>query len=75
MILPDKVYNVVKWVLLTVVPALNVLITSLCALYGWTWGAIVVGTIDAFAVFFGVVLGVGSYRYAKLQASTDDTKG
>lgn len=67
MILPDKVYNALKWVCLTVVPALNVLIASLCALYGWGWGNIVIGTIDAVAIFVGACLGFGSYKYAKLQ--------
>lgn len=61
----DKVYTVIKWVCLTVVPALNVLITSLCALYGWGWGNIVIGTIDAVAVFVGAILGIGSYKYNK----------
>lgn len=69
----DKVYTVIKWVCLTVVPALNVLITSLCALYGWGWGNIVIGTIDAVAVFVGAILGIGSYKYNKqLEATSKD---
>lgn len=63
MILNNKVYNILKWVCLTVVPALNVLIATLCALYGWTWGSIVIGTIDAVAVFIGAILGFGSIKY------------
>ena len=35
MILPDKVYNVLKWVLITFVPALLVLIESLGVIYGY----------------------------------------
>lgn len=61
----DKVYTIVKWILLTVIPALNVLISTLCALYGWAWGSIAIGTIDAVAVFAGAILGIGSYRYNK----------
>lgn len=61
----NKVYDVIKWILLVVVPALNVLLTGLCALYGWTWGPIVVGTIDLVAVFFGTILGIGSAKYQK----------
>ena len=37
----NKVYDVIKWICLTVVPALNIAISGLCALYGWTWGNIV----------------------------------
>lgn len=69
MILNDKVYNILKWVLLTVIPALNILIATLCALYGWTWGNIVIGTIDAFAAFVGAIIGVGSIKYQRLKDS------
>ena len=72
MILNNKVYNVLKWVCLTVVPALNVLIATLCALYGWTWGAIVNGTIDAVAVFIGAILGFGSIKYQKTLQGSDN---
>lgn len=65
MILNDKLYTILKWVCLTVVPALNILITTLCALYGWTWGNIVIGTIDAIAAFVGAILGFGSIKYQK----------
>lgn len=61
----NKIYDVIKWILLVVIPALNILITGLCSLYGWTWGPIVVGTIDLFAVFFGTILGIGSVKYKK----------
>ena len=61
----EKVYDIIKWVCLTVVPALNILISTLCALYGWTWGNIVIGTIDAVAVFVGTILGIGSVKYKK----------
>ena len=64
----EKVYDIIKWVCLTVVPALNILISTLCALYGWTWGNIVIGTIDAVAVFVGTILGIGSVKYKKLNA-------
>lgn len=70
-----RVYDILKWVLLTVVPALNILITSLCALYGWTWGNIVIGTIDAIAVFVGTVLGIGSIKYQKLNATKENNNG
>ena len=64
----DKVYNILKWVCLTVVPALNNLIATLCSIYGWTWGNIVIGTIDAVAVFVGFILGFGAIKYQKLNS-------
>lgn len=74
MILNDKDYNILKWVLLTVVPALNILIATLCALYGWTWGNIVIGTIDAFAAFVGAIIGVGSIKYQKALKDSNKTE-
>ena len=67
----SKVYDILKWVCLTVVPALNILITALCGIYGWTWGPIVVGTIDAVAAFVGAILGFGAIKYMK---SLNNTK-
>ena len=61
----SKVYDILKWILLTVIPALNILIAGLCALYGWTWGNIVIGTIDLIAAFVGIILGIGSIKYQK----------
>ncbi len=68
----SKVYDVLKWICLIVVPALNILITTLCALYGWTWGSIVNGTIDAIAAFVGAILGFGANKYKKLQSALNE---
>ena len=62
MILPDKVYRILKWILITVVPALIALITGLGALYGFDT-QIITGTIALFATFFGVVLGISNINY------------
>lgn len=62
----DKVYDILKWVCLVVVPALNIFITSLCGIYGWTWGGTVNATIDAIAVFVGSILGFGAIKYQRM---------
>ena len=71
MIMDNKVYNILKWICLTVVPALNVLIATLGSLYGWTWVSVAIGTIDAVAVFIGSIIGIGSYKYQKSLESED----
>lgn len=65
MVLPDKIYNILKWVCLIVIPALNILLATLGALYGWSWVTIAIGTIDAVATFVGSILGFGSIKYQK----------
>lgn len=65
MIIPDKIYNVLKWVLVIVVPALNVFLTTIFALYHIPHIEIVVGTISAVATFVGALIGVSTKSYNK----------
>lgn len=64
MVLPDKVYNVLKWVLITFVPALLVLIESLGVIYGYDTQVVVL-TISAIATFFGALIGISNSNYNK----------
>lgn len=64
--LPNKVYDALKWFLLVVVPASTLLLTTLTTLWNWNIPInAIVGTIDAFALFFGVCLGISTYQYNK----------
>lgn len=65
MIIPDKVYNVLKWVLIIFVPALITFLTTIFALYGIPHIEIVVGTISAVATFLGALIGVSTKAYNK----------
>lgn len=64
MILPDKVYNVLKWVLITFVPALLVLIETLGVIYNYDTQVIVL-TISAIATFIGALIGISNTNYNK----------
>lgn len=61
-IIPDSVYNVIKWAVLIVLPAL----ATLVSVVGPVWGMdgdlcqAVVTTITAVATFGGAVLGVSA---------------
>lgn len=70
----EKVYDILKWVCLVVVPALNILITTLCGIYGWSWGNTVIGTIDAIAVFVGSILGFGAIKYQRMLNAEKEVK-
>ena len=65
MILPDKVYNVLKWLCLIFAPALITLLTTIFTLYGIPNVEIVTGTIAAIATFIGALIGVSSKAYNK----------
>ena len=62
MILPDKYYQIIKWIVLTVLPALSVLVATLGKSYGWSGTDMTVLTINAIATFLGVITGVSAYN-------------
>ena len=65
MILPDKIYNILKWLCLIFAPALITLLTTIFTLYGIPNVEIVTGTIAAIATFIGALIGVSSKAYNK----------
>lgn len=65
MTLPDKVYNVLKWVAMIALPACGTLYFALAGIWGFPFGEEVVGTITAIETFLGVILGISTYQYNK----------
>ncbi len=65
MIIPDKIYNILKWLCVIFVPALITLISTLFALYHIEGAEIVCGTIAAIATFIGALIGISSKAYNK----------
>ena len=64
--IPNKVYDVLKWVLLIVVPASIGLLTTLAT--AWNWNIpleAIIQTITAIATFVGALIGVSSINYNK----------
>lgn len=72
-ILSNKVYDILFWLVVIVIPALSVLWTALSQIWGFPYGTEIGGTIDAVAVFLGVVMGVSKVQYKKNNTSTDTT--
>ncbi|EMF0171457.1 phage holin [Enterococcus hirae] len=62
MILPDKYYQIIKWTVLIVLPALSALVATLGKAYGWNDTDMTVLTINAVATFLGVITGVSAYN-------------
>lgn len=65
--MPKKVYDIGKWVLLTLVPAVIALVTALGHIYGFD-ASIIVATLSAVAAFAGAILGIDSVYYANQNA-------
>jgi len=62
--LNNKVYDILKWMLFVVVPALTTLIGSVATLYGYDATQIVT-LINLVSTFIGVVTGVSNKQYNK----------
>lgn len=65
MVLPDKVYDVLKWVTLLVIPALGTLYFALAGFWGFPYASEIEGTCLAIATFFGTILKISDSAYKK----------
>ena len=61
----NKVYDVLKWIALVVLPAIGTLYFALAGIWGFPNAEEIVGTITAVDTFLGVLLGVSSAQYNK----------
>lgn len=63
--IPDKLYDILKWVVIIVLPALATLYAALAAVWAWPNPDQVVTTITAVDTFLGAVLCISSATYNK----------
>jgi len=65
MILPDKVYNFLKWFCLIALPALSVFIAVVFKVWDIPYSVQITTTINAVAVFIGTLIGVSQLNLKK----------
>jgi hypothetical protein len=63
--LSNKVYDVLKFIALIVLPALGTLYFALAGIWGLPYGEQIVGTITAIDTFLGALLGLSNAQYRK----------
>lgn len=64
-LLNDKVYDVLKWIVLIVLPACSALYAALAGAWGWGYAEEVTTTLGAVALFLGALIGVSTASYNK----------
>ena len=64
----NKVYDILKWTAMTVLPAIGALYYGLASIWGFPYGEQIVGTISIIETFLGVLLGITSVQYHKKDA-------
>lgn len=71
--LSNKVYDVLKWIAMYLLPAAGTLYFALAGIWGLPYGEQIVGTITAVDTFLGVLLGISTVQYKK--AENSEAKG
>lgn len=61
----NKMYDILKWIAMYLLPALGTLYFALSGIWGLPFGEQIVGTVTALDTFLGVILGISSYNYNK----------
>jgi hypothetical protein len=69
MIFNNKVYDVLKYVSLVVLPAIDTLYLTLSNIWGLPYGTEIAATITAIDTLLGALIGVSSERYKKENGS------
>lgn len=61
----NKVYDVLKWIAMVLLPAIATLYFALAGIWDFPYPEEIVGTITAVDTFLGVILGISSAQYNK----------
>ena len=62
-ILPNSVYDKIKWSVLVFIPALTTAYVGLSAIWGWPFAEQVAKTSAVVCAFLGTVLGISNLQY------------
>lgn len=68
-VLPNKVYDTLKWICIIVLPALAKLIEGVFSIWGIPYGPQISDTIEYIAIFLGAVLCISQIGYTKAKAA------
>ena len=63
--LPDKVYDVLKWIALICIPAIATFYVALAPVWGWPYADEVAKTAAAVCTLIGALIGISTAQYYK----------
>ena len=63
--MPNKLYDVLKWITMVALPAITTLWLTLASIWGFPYAEPIGATLGAITVFLGALLGISSITYAK----------
>ena len=68
----NKFYDILKWIVIVVLPACATLYVLLANTWGFPYADEISATITGVTTFLGVILGVSSVKYNKAQNEISD---
>ncbi len=63
--LNDKLYDILKWVVMIVLPTLETLYVALSGVWGWPMAEEITTTLTAVTAALGALLGISTAQYHK----------
>lgn len=63
--LPNKVYDILKWIVMICIPALTTAYVGLAAIWGWPYATEVAKTSAVVCTLLGALLGISTAQYNK----------
>ena len=63
--IPDRLYDVLKWITIILLPAISALYFALGGIWNFPYVEQIVGTIAAIETFLGALLGISTLAYNK----------
>jgi TRAP-type C4-dicarboxylate transport system permease small subunit len=70
--LSDKVYDVLKWITMIVIPALATAYVGLAAVWSWPYAAEVSKTATVVVTLLGALLGISTAQYNKSDTKNNE---
>ena len=67
MIISDRLYDVLKWLTMVVLPALATAFVGFAAIWGWPYADEVAKTTAVVCTLLGALLGISTAQYNKQQ--------
>ena len=62
---PNKVYDILKWLVMIAIPAATVLYVAMAEIWGWPYASEIAKTSAAVCAFMGALLGISTAEYNK----------
>lgn len=70
--LKNEIYDVLKWLVLIVLPAISTFYGTVAPLFGWYDPGVVAQVISAVCVLVGAIIGISTAEYNKSSKSEDN---